>query len=247
MTGPSGRSKRESPDGDTPSDQPTGPAARDIVDVRLLDVLRGAGCPICAVRARSEQATLDAIIDERVLDLRFRADLERRSGFCRRHVAELVSTDRRRTGGILGSSLLLSAILDRRLGPVRAGLDGRKRRRRFGTAQDQPVRPPCIACSQGDAAVATALGRLADRASDEAWAGALADSPFCLDDLIALATTGAGRPSLEPVLRRHVERLDALRVRLEGFADHSSHDRRHLMTDPERSAADEATKVLGGG
>jgi hypothetical protein len=96
----------------------TGPVARDMVDARLLDALAAGGCPICRVRARSERSTMDAIINERVLDIGFRAELERAHGFCRRHVAELVPTDRRETGGILGSSLLLSAVIDRRLGAL---------------------------------------------------------------------------------------------------------------------------------
>ena len=95
------------------------PLATDIVDVRLLEAMRAAGCPLCAIRARSEKSIMDSIINERVLDLGFRADLERKQGFCRRHVAELVPTDRRETGGILGSSMLLAAIVERRVAGLR--------------------------------------------------------------------------------------------------------------------------------
>ncbi len=94
---------------------------------RLLEAMRPGGCPICAVRARSERATMDAIINERVLDIGFRADLERKQGFCRRHVAELLPTDRRETGGMLGSSMLLSAVIDRRIGVLRAAVGSRGR------------------------------------------------------------------------------------------------------------------------
>ena len=107
-------------DGSAASDA-TSPQARDLVDVRLLEAMRLGGCPICAVRARSERATLDAIINERVLDIGFRAELERSQGFCRRHVAELLPTDRRETGGMLGSSMLLSAVIDRRIDRSRRG------------------------------------------------------------------------------------------------------------------------------
>ena len=68
---------------------------------------------------------MDAIINERVLDIGFRAALERKQGFCTRHVAELVPTDRRETGGILGSSMLLAAIIDRRIDLVRGGIGSR--------------------------------------------------------------------------------------------------------------------------
>jgi hypothetical protein len=221
------------------------PQAADIVDSRLLDVMRGDGCPICAVRARSEKATMDAIINERVLDLGFRADLERKQGFCRRHVAELVPTDRRETGGILGSSMLLSAVIDRRIDLVRGGIGSGSHRIRVRLRLARE-RPPCIACSQGETAVATALARLADRTSDPAWASALAESPLCLDDFLLLWQEAGSRRGFEPVARRQVERFEDLRRRLDGYAHHSSHDRIQLMTDEERTAADEATRLLGG-
>ena len=44
----------------------------------------------------------------------------------------------------------------------------------------------------------------------------------------------------EPVARRQVERFEDLRRRLDGYAHNSSHDRIQLMTDEERTAADEA-------
>ncbi|MFL5674633.1 MAG: DUF6062 family protein [Chloroflexota bacterium] len=221
------------------------PPASDIVDARLLEAMRGGGCPICVVRARSEKATMDAIINERVLDIGFRADLERKQAFCRRHVAELVPTDRRETGGILGSSMLLSAVIDRRLDLVRGGTrpggSGIRVRLRLGRK-----RPPCVACSQADTAVGTAIVRFADRSSDPAWATALAGTAFCLDDFLLLWEAARSRRGFEPVARRQVERFDDLRRRLDGFAHHSSHDRLQLMTDEERTAADEATRLLGG-
>ena len=227
---------------DPPNPQPQ---AADLVDVRLLEAMRASGCPICTVRARSEKATMDAIINERVLDLGFRADLERKQGFCRRHVAELVPTDRRETGGILGSSMLLSAVIDRRIDLVRGGIGAGSHRVRVRLRLARE-RPPCIACSQGETAVATALARLAERSGDAAWANALAELPFCLDDFLLLWQAAGSRRGFEPVARRQVERFEDLRRRLDGFAHHSSHDRLQLMTDEERTAADEATRALGG-
>ena len=107
-------------------------------------------------------------------------------------------------------------------------------------------RPPCIACTQGATAVETALARLAERADDPAWAGPITDAPFCLDDLIELWAVGAvarRRSSRSPAGSSTGSRPSA--ARLDGFAHHSSHDRRHLMTDDEKTAADEATGVLG--
>lgn len=222
-----------------------GPAASDIVDVRLLEAMRGSGCPVCAVRVRSEKATMDAIINERVLDIGFRADLERKQGFCARHVAELVPTDRRETGGILGSSMLLSAVIDRRIDVLRGALESRRRRLRVRLSLARR-RPPCIACGQGDTAVETALGRFADRSADPAWAEVLGGTAFCLDDFLLLWEKAGSRPGFDAVARRQLARYEDLRRRLDGYAHHSSHDRLHLMTDEERTAADEATRVLGG-
>ncbi len=219
--------------------------ARDIVDVRLSAAIDDGGCPICVVRARSEAAMLDSIIAEHVLDIPFRGELERTKSFCRRHLRELVLADRRGSGGILGSSILYGAMLERRLQGLReaVGARGRKQRSMLTAARK---RPPCIACAQGEVGVTTALGRLAQRADDPAWADATAEAPFCLDDLVALWQEAGDAPAFVPVAQRQLARLEALHAQLEGFVDHSAHDRRDRLTDPERHAADAAALVLGG-
>jgi len=73
-----------------------------------------------------------------------------------------------------------------------------------------------------------------------------AAAPFCLDDLVALIAAAGDAVTFRPIVERQLERLDDLRARLEGYADHSAQDRRHLMRDEERRAADEAAGVLGG-
>ena len=218
--------------------------ARDLVDVRLSDAFAKGGCPVCGVRARSERAILDSIIAERVLDVGFRATLERKEGFCGRHTRELLVADRAE-GGILGSSILYGAILERRLFLVRDAVraKGRGLRARLSLARR---RPPCLACAQGASAVETALARAAERSRDPVWAAAMAEAPFCLDDFLDLWAVAAAEPAFEVVLRRQVERMEDLRVRLDGYVEHSSHDRRQGMTDRERTAADEAAALLGG-
>jgi hypothetical protein len=49
------------------------------------------------------------------------------------------------------------------------------------------------------------------------------------------------------VTAAQLARLERLVARLDSFAHHSSHDRRHLLTDSERTAADDAAALLGGG
>ena len=208
--------------------------------------MRAGGCPVCTVRARAERGILDAIINERVLDRGFRAGLERTEGFCRRHVAELVATDRRESGGTLGASLLLAAVLDRRTSGL-GSLVGCARAVRFASGlKAARTRPPCIACVQGASSVDTAFARFAERATDPAWAERLSIAPFCLDDLLAWWAAAGDTAAFAPIAQAQLARLDGLHRRLEAYAHHSSHDRRHLMTDDERRAADEATQALGG-
>lgn len=219
--------------------------ARDIVDVRLSAAITEGGCPICVVRARSERAMMDSIISQHVLDIGFRGELERSQAFCRRHVRELILADRRGPGGTLGSSILYGAMIERRLDVIRGaiGAKGRWLRVRLRLARR---RPPCVACTQGESAVATALGRLAERSREPTWADAIALAPFCLDDFLELWSVAGDDAAFRPIAERQVARMRDLQHRLDGFVNHSSHDRRHLMTDHETQATDEASDLLGG-
>ncbi len=219
--------------------------ARDLLDVRLAEAMATDGCPLCAVRERAERGMLDAIIAERVLDLGFRNGLERDHGFCRRHAAALIVADRR-SSGILGSSILYGAMLERRLATIREALATRGARRRRGRLSDATRRPPCLVCGEGVNAVDVATGRLTERLADEAWSTAASTAPFCLDDLMRLLVASADEPAASPVVEAQLARLAALRARLEGYAPPSAQDRRHHMTHAERSAADEAGRALGG-
>jgi hypothetical protein len=218
--------------------------SRDIVDVRLAAAIGLGGCAICAVRTRSERATLDAIIAERVLDIGFREGLEREHGFCRRHSAELLEANRQ-ASGILGSSILFGAIVERRVTALREALRARGRSRRQRLAE-AGRRPPCIVCSQGASAVEIALARLVARSSDPQWAQATLEIPFCLDDLTSLLAVAGDSAQFARIAEHHLARLEDLRRRLDGYVDHSAQDRRHLMKDEERTAADEAARLLGG-
>ncbi|MGK2849499.1 MAG: hypothetical protein ACSLFN_01095 [Candidatus Limnocylindrales bacterium] len=218
--------------------------ARDLVDVRLAAAIEVGGCALCEVRSRGEIGTLDTIIAERVLDLGFRGGLERDHGFCRRHARGLLEADRR-SSGILGSSILFGAMVQRRTAALREAMSvsGRRRRSRLANVR---ARPPCLICGQGGQAVETATSRLVERCADPAWAAVIAEIPFCLDDLALLLAVAGDEPAVATVAERQLARLDGMQVRLEGFADHSAQDRRHLLTDAERGAADEAARLLGG-
>lgn len=217
---------------------------RDLVDVRLVAAIELGGCAICAVRSRSESSAVEAIVDERVMDIGFRAGLERTYALCRRHVPEIVAAERR-TSGILSSSILYEAMIARRLAELREALGsrGRSRRKRLEAAGQ---RPPCVVCVEGGEAADVAKTRLVQRSGDPAWAVVIGDIPFCLDDLVALLAEAGDEPAFAPITERQLARIDDLAQRLDAFAHNSAAERRHLMTDEERGAADEATRVLGG-
>lgn len=225
----------------------SGPAQlpqRDLVDVRIVAAIELGGCAICAVRARAEAAATEAVVDERVMDIGFRAGLERSYAFCRRHIVDVVAAERR-SSGILSSSILYGAILARRLAVVREALASRGRGRRKRLA-DVRARPPCVICGEGAAAVDVASQRLVDRSPDPAWAAVIGEIPFCLDDLVALMAVAGDSMSFAPIAERQLARLDELERRLDAYAHNSAPERRHLMTDDQRRAADEASRALGG-
>jgi hypothetical protein len=218
--------------------------ADDLLDVRLAAAIEQGFCTLCVVRARGERTMLESIIAERVLDIGFRAGLEREYGFCRAHATGLLVTDRRESG-ILGSSILFGAIVGRRLEAIRDAGRTRGARRRRQRLAEAGRRLPCLVCAEGAKAVEASLGRLVDRTAEPTWSAAAAAIPFCLDDLGRFLVAAADQPAAAPVIDAQLARLDDLRARLDGYAHHSAHDRRHLLTDAERSAADEAARLLG--
>jgi Family of unknown function (DUF6062) len=218
---------------------------RDLLDVRLVAAIELGGCTICTVRSRAEANAVQAIVDERVMDIGFRAGLERTYGLCQRHVSEIVVAERR-SSGILSSSILYEAILALRLTAIRdvLAMRGRGRRKRL---QEVAVRPSCVVCSEGKEAAAVALSRIVQRGDDAAWAEVIGEIPFCLDDLVALIAVAEGAASFATLAERQLARLDDLARRLDAYAHNSAPERRHLMTDEQRRAADEASRILGGG
>ena len=218
--------------------------ARDLVDVRLAAAIDDGGCAICVVRARGERGMLDSIIAERVLDIGFREGLERdhallpsarRRARRRRPAVRPASSARRsctRRCSTAGSS------------PIRGGARCRGRRRRSGW----PTRPAGRRAwsARKGASPSTSPPPARRRTADPAWAAAAAAIPFCLDDLVLVVAAAGDAPAAAPVIDAQLARLEDLRARLEGFADHSAQDRRHLMTDEERRRCRRGRRALGG-
>jgi hypothetical protein len=225
----------------------SGPSAlpqRDLVDVRLVAAIEVGRCVICAVRARAESGAIDAVVDERVMDIGFRAGLERTYAFCQRHIAAVIVAERG-SSGILSSSILYGAIISRRLAALREALGTRGRGRRNRLA-DAGTRPPCVICREGSEATGVALTRLVQRSADPAWSQVIGEIPFCLDDLVTLLAAAGDTPAFAPIAERQLARLDDLADRLDEYAHNSAPERRHLMTDDHRRAGDEASRLLGG-
>ena len=138
-------------------------------------------------------------------------------------------------------------MLERRLEVIRAALGARGRWLRGPTAGRSQAAAVHGLRPGRDRGRDGARAGSANAADDPAWAAALATGAFCLDDFLEL-WSGAGDADAFRAgrRRRQVARMRDLHHRLEGFVDHSSHDRRHLLTDLEASATDEAADLLGG-
>jgi len=216
-------------------------------DIGLADLLGKPGCPLCRLRRDSSERYLRALLWEGVNDIGLRERLSAGRGFCPRHAHEALAADRALSGGSLGAAILLGSMARGRLVELRRLPTSRTRRTREAVrAASQPA--ACPVCEHIAMAERMAVERLLARLSDPRWREALAASKLCLDDLLrtwAAATDGrhAHWPEVAAVQLQRIERLIE---RLDSFAHHSSHDRRHLLTESERTAADDAAALLGG-
>ena len=217
--------------------------ARDLLDTRLAELLDAGDCPVCGYRSRAEERYISALLGEMVNDRGFRHELDAARGFCATHTHTLIDATRRESGGTVAAAILFGAIASVRLRELRTALGDRGRRSK---RLDETRRAPaCPVCGESVAAERHAVDRLAERVARPDWADAVGVAPLCLDHLALVAA--AADPTLwQPVGERQLARVEELVGRLRSFAHHSSHDRRHLITDEERRSADEAASLLGG-
>jgi len=219
--------------------------ARDIGDVRLADLVEAGGCPVCSARADAIARFVDAVLWESVNDVAFRRELDTARGFCEPHSRAILIADRAQSGGALGASILYHAILRIRLREVESAMvaKGRTRRRRLDGAATPP---DCAVCAMARETEIGAIDRLRQLSAQAAWRDALSTADVCLVHLVALARDAPDTDAWHEVERRQMERLRDIQARLRGFIDHSGQDRRRLMTDTERRAVDEASRLLSG-
>jgi hypothetical protein len=219
--------------------------ARSLADVKLAELFDGSGCPLCLQRSRSAAGYIRAFLYESVVDVGFRRELDRTRGFCRPHTRQTLAVNRAESGGTLGASILFGAVLAIRARELEAVLTAGSRTR-SKRASEADRAPACPVCRVEAESVATAIRSIHDLAGDEAWAEATANGPFCIDHLVALVARRPAGAAWDAIEGRQAARVKDIRDRLERFAKHSSHDRRHHLTDEERRAADDAAAFLGG-
>jgi hypothetical protein len=217
-----------------------------MASVHLAELLAGPGCPGCRERDLVVGRYSEGYLYESVNDVRFRADLDAARGMCGEHVRAMLRADRRLSGGKLGPAILLDAMLRVREAELRAvaGARGPIRSRRVREAARSAA---CPVCREATSAVEGLLRHLVRLAHDAAWAEAVATAELCVDHLVAMMGSPDRPAGWDDIERRQLDRLHGIRRRLRAFADHSAHDRRHLATDDERMAVDEAARLMGGG
>jgi hypothetical protein len=223
---------------------------RSIGDVRLAAHLEGPDCPLCATRLEAARRYIESILWESVNDVGFRARLVAGRGFCRVHSRQTLSDARAAGRGTLGVAILFSASLRVRLAELgRVPVANGSRSKRAGDAIDAAAKPAdCPVCEQVAAAHRIAVDSLGEHLAEPEWRMRLAAARLCLDDLNELWSHVAVRrtPWWPDVAKAQLARLGDVADQLDGFAYHSSFDRRELMTDAEREACDDASLILGG-
>jgi hypothetical protein len=219
--------------------------ARNLADARLADLLEGPGCPVCAGRARAIDRYIEGWLWEGVNDVGIRRELDASRGLCPAHVGALVAADRRRPGSMLGSAILLDAMLRVRraeIEGVRHARGARGRRRALALAARAP---DCPVCRVGGEVEASAVDAIVGHVDEAAWAEATARALFCLLHLTALMRATGDAPAWRAVEEQQLGRIAVLHRTIAGFLAHSAHDTRHLRTDEEVASIAKIAALLG--
>jgi Family of unknown function (DUF6062) len=219
--------------------------ARDLSAVQLAESFRAAGCPMCHHRAHAIARFMDGFLYESVNDVTFRRDLDAARGFCGPHTHALFEADRKLSGGMLGSAILLGAIM--RIREQELGAAQRARGISRGRRVQDAARPAtCLVCAEAAHLDEVTAGSLVRLAADAQWATALGAAEFCLQHLLAIMAAPGRPPGWTTVEQQQLERIGVLRELVAGFAHNSSHDRRHLTTPEQVAAPARAAAFLGG-
>jgi hypothetical protein len=223
--------------------------ARDFEEIRLAEALERGRCPLCGARQEAGFAALRGLAREGATDRGLRAQMDKGLGFCQAHSQGLSRMELLQTSSQLATSVLLDAVLRRRLSSIEklAGTDVGSAKR--GLADLAEARcPVCASVAEASDAAASRLLRLS---ADPGWSQALGTAEICLADLYALWAAAADAPRdaaqrWSAILAAQRGRLGDLQKRLAEYAHNSTVDRRHLITAEQKEAGAAAIRLFSG-
>ncbi len=196
----------------------------------LREAMAEGGCPLCRLVERDEQAFLQSLTYERILDLKTRDALLAARTLCLPHA--------RRWQAVQGSALGIALVCEQVLGDLlRRSEEENGPRRRLRRRASLERQAPCPACAVGEATARRFASVLLYEITDPQVAEAfLAGGGLCLDHLLlALRASGpeAGRRRLLDLQRRLWE---ALRGELAEFIRKNDYRFRDEPLGEERDA-----------
>ncbi len=223
--------------------------ARDFEEIRLAEALERGRCPICDARQEATFAALRGLAREGATDRGLRDQMDKGLGFCRSHSVGLAKMELLQTSSQLATTVLLEAVLRRRLATLKrlASADASSQARGLGELSD----PHCPVCARTTEASAAAVRRLLGLSADGSWAAALSLGEICLDDFYALWAAAAGgarevQGRWAAIAAARLKGLEALQKTLAEYAHNSTADRRHLITREQQEAGAESIRLFGG-
>jgi hypothetical protein len=222
-------------------------APRDATAFEVREALREPGCLVCHLTVRSVARLLRSVAYEQVNDVRLRALLRRRGGFCTTHAHLWL----REAHNVLGTALIYKDVLEAALrdldAPGSNGQRGRLLRGLLGPGAsdaDGGVCPACQTQAEAEARYLEALLALlvadAERAADFA-----ASDGLCRRHTLAAARSG--RPGAESLVLRSREVVSELIDQLDEVIRKEDYRFRHEpRTEAERTAPARAIAWAAG-
>lgn len=222
------------------------------MQIELREAMDGWGCPLCKLAYATEQAFIESLNYERVLDLKTRDELKASRGLCERH-----SRDWRRVqGAALGIAIVYRVTLldllrdtdkDNKSQRGFLGL-GRGGRSPEQVAEDLEAQAPCPACRVGEDTAQRFAERLLEDLEHPAVQDLLRDSGgLCLPHLRMTLQQKGARKSASTLISVHREAWAKLMGELEEFIRKNDYRfREETMTSQEETSWTRVLDVVVG-
>jgi len=222
------------------------------LQIELREAMEEWGCPLCKLAHKAEQAFIESLNYERVLDLKTRDDLKASRGLCERHSRAW----RQVQGSALGMAIVYRVtILDLIRDTEGDDKDTRgflglrsDRRSPKQIAETLEAQAPCPACEVGEGTSLRFAELLLDDLKNESVQSLLRDSGgLCLPHLrMSLRQKGAHRNALT-LIAVHREAWMVLMGELEEFIRKNDYRfREETMTSKEETAWTRVLDVVVG-